>query len=144
MENTNHGEQAIRNKGESQVYSFARDQKAVIAHTSLNQSALDFAGNRDRIIKSIKKAKASGCTYRTCQETEIPGYGCEDHFMELDTYSHCWEVIGDLLRDPELTRDILVETTTPILFRSSTYNCKVMILNGKIVGIRPKIFMADG
>lgn len=139
-----HSDRKIGKKGEAHVFSFARDQKAVIAHTSLNQSALDFQGNRDRIIKSIKKAKASGCTYRTCQETEIPGYGCEDHFMELDTFNHCWEVIGDLLRDPELTRDILVETTMPILFRSSSYNCKVMLLNGKIVGIRPKIFMADG
>jgi NAD+ synthase (glutamine-hydrolysing) len=134
----------IGSRGEGEIYSFARNLKAVIAHVSLNQSALDFEGNKNRIIKSIQKAKAMGCSYRTCQETEIPGYGCEDHFMELDTYTHCWEVIADILRDPELTKNILVETTMPILFRSSSYNCKLLLLNGKIVGIRPKIFLADG
>ena len=24
-------------------------------------------------------------------ELEIPGYGCEDHFFELDTVDHSWE-----------------------------------------------------
>lgn len=52
-----HGDRKIGKKGEAHVFSFARDQKAVIAHTSLNQSALDFQGNRDRIIKSIKRPR---------------------------------------------------------------------------------------
>lgn len=28
---------------------------------------------------------------------EIPGYGCEDHFLELDTIDHSWEVLGDII-----------------------------------------------
>jgi NAD+ synthase (glutamine-hydrolysing) len=64
--------------------------------------------------------------------------------MEIDTFAHSWEVIGDILKEPELTDGILVETTLPIYYRSSAYNCKVLILDGKIVAIRPKIFMADG
>lgn len=27
-------------------------------------------------------------------ELELPGYGCEDHFQELDTVEHCWECIA--------------------------------------------------
>ena len=30
-------------------------------------------------------------------ELELPGYGCEDHFQELDTVEHCWECIAGLL-----------------------------------------------
>jgi hypothetical protein len=26
-------------------------------------------------------------------ELEVCGYGCEDHFYELDTVDHCWEVL---------------------------------------------------
>ncbi len=27
-------------------------------------------------------------------ELEIPGYGCEDHFLELDTIEHSWECLA--------------------------------------------------
>jgi hypothetical protein len=27
-------------------------------------------------------------------ELEVPGYGCEDHFLELDTVTHSWEAIA--------------------------------------------------
>ena len=29
-------------------------------------------------------------------ELELPGYGCEDHFQELDTVEHCWECISGM------------------------------------------------
>ena len=30
-------------------------------------------------------------------ELEIPGYGCEDHFQEMDTVEHSWECLTELL-----------------------------------------------
>ena len=27
-------------------------------------------------------------------ELELPGYGCEDHFLELDTVEHSWECLA--------------------------------------------------
>jgi NAD+ synthase (glutamine-hydrolysing) len=27
-------------------------------------------------------------------ELEVCGYGCEDHFLELDTVEHAWEVLA--------------------------------------------------
>jgi NAD+ synthase (glutamine-hydrolysing) len=35
-------------------------QLAILATCNLNQWALDFVGNRDRIIESIRQAKAKG------------------------------------------------------------------------------------
>lgn len=32
-------------------------------------------------------------TIQVGPELEIPGYGCEDHFMELDTIDHSWEAL---------------------------------------------------
>jgi NAD+ synthase (glutamine-hydrolysing) len=37
---------------------------AILATCNLNQWALDFEGNRDRIIESIRQAKAKGATLR--------------------------------------------------------------------------------
>jgi len=30
-------------------------------------------------------------------ELEITGYSCEDHFLEMDTMDHSWQVLGDIL-----------------------------------------------
>ena len=38
-----------------------------------------------------------GATYRVGPELEVSGYGCEDHFFELDTVKHSWQVIADIL-----------------------------------------------
>ena len=55
--------------------------RLTVSTCSLNQWALDFDGNRDRIVRSIERAKAAGSTLRIGPELEIPGYGCYDHFL---------------------------------------------------------------
>lgn len=73
---------------------------------------------------------------------EIPGYGCEDHFLENDTYLHCWESLGKLL-DSDLTDDILCDFGMPVIHRNVRYNCRIFVLNRKILLIRPKLILAD-
>lgn len=58
---------------------------ACLATCNLNQWSMDFEGNLRRIRESIEKAKALGATYRVGPELEVTGYGCEDHFFEMDT-----------------------------------------------------------
>jgi NAD+ synthase (glutamine-hydrolysing) len=53
-----------------------------VATCQLRQWALDFAGNRERILTSIVEAKKKGATLRVGPELEVPGYGCLDHFLE--------------------------------------------------------------
>lgn len=85
-----------------------------------------------------------GCRYRTCQEMEITSHSCDDHFKELDTIKHSWQVVEKILREPELTKDIIVETSMPMVHRASVYNCKLILHNQRIVLVRPKLVMADG
>ena len=70
-----------------------------LATCQLNQFALDFEGNLERIITSIKEAKARKATLRLGPELvgtimppnnpllirlqEITGYGCYDHLYAL-------------------------------------------------------------
>lgn len=46
-------------------------RKVTIAASTLNQWALDFEGNLDRILQSILEAKELGATFRTGPELEI-------------------------------------------------------------------------
>ena len=64
---------------------------------SLNQWSMDFLGNKERILESIIKSHQQGCTYRLGPELETSGYSCQDHFYEIDTIDHSWEIIAAIL-----------------------------------------------
>jgi NAD+ synthase (glutamine-hydrolysing) len=80
---------------------------ATVAVSCLNQWALDFDGNKRRILQSIETAKLFNATYRSGPELEICGYSCEDHFLESDTLLHSWQVLIDIMMHPS-SSDILV------------------------------------
>jgi NAD+ synthase (glutamine-hydrolysing) len=105
---------------------------------------MSFKKNRDNIIKSIKMAKEMGASYRLGPELEVCGYSCEDHFFEPDTEKHSWEMLADILKDKDLTKDILCDIGMPVAYKGTLYNCRVYVLNQEILLIRPKLFMADG
>ena len=116
-----------------------------VATCNLNQWAMDFDGNTRRIAESCAKAKRLGATYRLGPELEICGYGCEDHFFEMDTFVHCWEVLHRLVFDWKCTDDGLVcDFGMPVLHDGVRYNCRVLVANRKILLIRPKVALADG
>ena len=115
---------------------------AKVATCNLNQWAMDFTGNLSRIEASIAAAKAAGCRFRTGPELEVTGYSCEDAFLESDTFMHAWESLASLLRG-DLTDNILVDIGMPVMHRNVSYNCRVVCLNRKILGIRPKFCLAN-
>jgi NAD+ synthase (glutamine-hydrolysing) len=119
-----------------------RGDLVTVATCNLNQWALDFDGNLRRILKSCKEAKELGATYRLGPELEICGYGCEDHFLESDTFLHCWESLEELFEEGA-TDDLLCDFGMPILYAGARYNCRVLCRNKKILMIRPKTSLAD-
>lgn len=113
-----------------------------LATCALNQWALDFEGNLSRVKASIVKAKSEGARYRVGPELELPGYGCEDHFLEVDTIEHSWECLTDLLSG-DFTDGIVCDVGMPVLHAGVRYNCRVFVLNRKILLIRPKLCLAN-
>jgi len=113
-----------------------------VAACNLNQWALDFDGNLSRILLSCEQAKSAGASYRLGPELELCGYGCEDHFLELDTFEHCWESLASLL-EKGATDGILCDFGMPVLFAGARYNCRILCQDKKILLIRPKTSMAD-
>ena len=108
----------------------------------LNCWAMDFPLNLHLIKESIREAKAKCCTFRTGPELEITGYGCEDHFLEHDTFVHAWDSLAQLLQT-DLTDGILCDIGMPVMHRNVAYNCRVICLNRRILGIRPKFCLAN-
>lgn len=111
---------------------------------NLNQWALDFEGNTKRIIESIQEAKRQGSTLRVGPELEICGYDCLDHFLEGDLYLHCWQMMQRILTDPSC-HGILLDIGMPVMHRGNRFNARIIVLDGKILLIRPKLYLAaDG
>ncbi|KAK9773015.1 putative Glutamine-dependent NAD(+) synthetase [Seiridium cardinale] len=113
-----------------------------LATCSLNQWALDWEGNLGRIKTSILKAKEAGATLRTGPELEISGYGCLDHFLEADVYDHSLDMLSSILTDSSL-HGILIDVGLPLMHRGCRYNSRAIILNGKLLCLRPKIYLAN-
>ncbi|KAI9315128.1 hypothetical protein BX666DRAFT_359234 [Dichotomocladium elegans] len=113
-----------------------------VATCSLNQWALDFEGNLERILESIRIAKQRGAKLRVGPELEVSGYGCYDHFMEGDTYLHSWEVLATIIQSEE-AKNMILDIGMPVMHKTVKYNCRVILCDGKIVCIRPKIFLAN-
>lgn len=116
-------------------------QRAVLATCTLNQWALDFEGNFQRIEESIRIAKEKGARYRLGPELEISGYSCGDHFFEADTCNHSYDVLARLLKNKSWS-DIICDVGLPVMHAGKLYNCRVLFLNGKILLIRPKMCLA--
>jgi len=115
-----------------------------IASCTLSQFVLDYRKNTDRILNSIRVAKQAGCTYRVGPELEITGYSCEDHFYEMDTLEMSWLYLGEIIEKTKTEfTDILCDIGTLVMHNGVRYNCRVYCLNGKIVLIRPKMYLAD-
>ncbi|KAF8028051.1 hypothetical protein BT93_E0843 [Corymbia citriodora subsp. variegata] len=113
-----------------------------VATCNLNQWAMDFDCNMKNVKESIAEAKTAGAVIRLGPELEITGYGCEDHFLELDTVTHAWECLKELLLG-DWTDGILCSFGMPIIKGSERYNCQVLCMNRKIIMIRPKMWLAN-
>ncbi|HHZ89129.1 TPA: glutamine-dependent NAD(+) synthetase [Candidatus Poribacteria bacterium] len=113
-----------------------------LATCNLNQWALDFEGNLERILASIEEAKNRDACYRLGPELEITGYGCEDAFLEEDTFRHAWESFAEIIGN-DLTEGILCDIGMPIMHKNVRYNCRIFVLDRKILLIRPKLFLAN-
>jgi NAD+ synthase (glutamine-hydrolysing) len=138
-------------------------RRVTLATCALNQWALDFDGNRERILESmrvwfgsfglasdplphpkgIRRARAAGAAYRLGPELEICGYGCNDHFYEHDTYAHSLEVLAALLAAPDARGAMVVDVGLPVLHRGVRYNCRAFFRDGVLLLLRPKMALAD-
>lgn len=120
------------------------DSTVRLATFSLNQHVLAFDENKDRIIRALKMAKASGAKLGITSELSLCGYSCADHFLEPETEKNCFLSLAEILRRaPEEFPDIVFLVGMPMCFMRVRYNVDVICLNNQILLIRPKINLAN-
>ncbi|MDN4164896.1 NAD(+) synthase [Cytophagales bacterium LB-30] len=113
-----------------------------IAGATVNQTPLDWQGNKQRILAAIKEAQAKQITFVCFPELCITGYGCEDLFLS----DWLWEkAFTTLLEIVPHIQGISVALGLPIRYKGISYNTVAVVSNGKILGFTAKQFMAlDG
>lgn len=70
------------------------------------------------------------------------GLNCAFLTEQGDTIMHSWQVLGKILTTPE-THGILLDIGMPIKHKGVLYNCRILVQDGKILLIRPKLALAN-
>jgi NAD+ synthase (glutamine-hydrolysing) len=113
-----------------------------VAAAVLNQTPLDWVHNAKNIRNAIQSARESGVSLLCLPELCITGYGCEDAFLSANTHQRSWGILNDLLPD---TTGMVVSFGLPVLHQNGLFNCAALAVDGKLVGLAAKRFLAgDG
>ena len=110
-----------------------------VASGVLNQTPLDWEGNRDRILRAIEAAREQRVTVLCLPELCITGYGCEDAFFSGDVLRLAKEVLVEIV---PATRGMIVSVGVPLLNRGALYNTACLLVDGKIAGFVGKRHLA--
>lgn len=94
--------------------------------------------NANQIIAQINEAEKNGASLVVFPELCVTGYTCSDLFLQSALLNAAKDAVKKIVFETaEL--DIISIVGTPIALRQSLFNCAVVIYNGKILGIVPKI-----
>ncbi|HZW06047.1 MAG TPA: NAD(+) synthase, partial [Phycisphaerales bacterium] len=110
-----------------------------IAGATLNQTPLDWAGNRANIAAALQHARERRVGVLCLPEMCISGYGCEDAFSGIDVHRRCWEGLRELLPH---TRGMAVSFGLPLLYRNAVFNTVALAVDGRLVGAVAKRHLA--
>ncbi|MFM8413340.1 MAG: NAD(+) synthase [Planctomycetota bacterium] len=110
--------------------------------SALNQTPLDWDGNRDRIVAAIAAARAAGVAILGLPELCVSGYGCDDAFLAPGTPRMAWRVLQEIVPH---TAGIAVALGLPVRFENGVYDAAAVVADGRLAGIVCKQHLAgDG
>jgi len=102
-----------------------------VAAGVLNQTPLDWDGNRRNIIGAIEAARREGACILCLPELCITGYGCEDVFSSPGLQRTAIEVLESIV--PE-TRGMIVSAGLPVLHAGGLFNTACLMVDGALQG----------
>lgn len=114
-------------------------QTVRVAAAVLNQTALDLAGNCERIRQALTQAKESHCQILCLPELCLTGYGCEDMFLSEGFNQSAAEHLLELAKQVD---SLAVCVGLPISYEGKTFNGVALIAHQKILGIVAKQHLA--
>jgi NAD+ synthase (glutamine-hydrolysing) len=109
---------------------------------SLNQTPLDWKGNRERIERALDESRRAEVRILVLPELAITGYGCEDMFHSPALLERAKRTLVELL--PRTTGMVTV-LGLPLAFRGAVFNTVALVANGQLHGFVAKTHLAgDG
>ncbi|MEQ9167740.1 MAG: NAD(+) synthase [Fulvivirga sp.] len=116
--------------------------KTRVGGATLNQTPLDWKGNRKNILEAIKKAQKEKVEILCLPELAISGYGCEDNFLSDWIYR---QALKSLLQIVPHCSDIIVVVGLPYKHNDINFNVACIIKDKTILGFYAKQNLAlDG
>lgn len=113
-----------------------------IAAGVLNQTPLDWLGNRENILAAIASARSEQVGVLCLPELCITGYGCEDAFHSSGVHATALEMLQSIV--PE-TKGIAVSVGLPVTYAGGVFNVAALLVDGRIAGFVGKQHLAgDG
>ena len=106
-----------------------------VAAATLNQTPLDWDGNRAHIIAAIEDARAEGVSILCLPELCITGYGCEDAFLSPGTQAMALALLEEIL---PYAHGIVVSVGLPLFHNKALYNTCALLVDGKLAGFVAK------
>jgi len=113
-----------------------------VAAAVLNQTPLDWNGNKARILAALDDARAQGVKILCLPEMCICGYNCEDAYHSPGVHRMAWQNLQEIL---PATRGLIVSLGLPLQHHNGIFNAACLVADGKILGFVAKRFLAgDG
>ena len=103
----------------------------------------DVAYNTRRICKKITEADEKGADLVIFPELAVTGYSCADLFMQKTLQEAAKKGLCEIVAYCADYPAITVVVGAPVLIDDLLYNCAVVISNGEIKGIVPKVFLPN-
>src|SRR6185436_16345785 len=115
-------------------------KKIKISAISLKTTPLDFEGNRNRIIEVLQDKETQNSSLIAFPELCISGYGCEDAFYNSFVWKESFLSLKKIL---PYTKNRIVIVGLPVFLSPHLYNCSVILCNEMLIGISPKVNLAN-
>ncbi|MCQ2148025.1 MAG: NAD(+) synthase [Bacteroidales bacterium] len=100
----------------------------------------DVSSNADEICRIIAESENDKVSLLTFPELSVTGYTCGDLFAQNHLLDAAEKAVGKI-RDFTRGMFITVVVGAPVRFRDRLYNCAIVIRNGNVIGIVPKIYL---
>ena len=113
-----------------------------IAAGVLNQTPLDWEGNRQNILDAIDQAKKDDVTVLCLPELCITAYGCEDAFHSSGVHATAMEMLVSII---PASKGMVVSVGIPVTYAGGLFNTAALLVDGKLAGFVAKQHLAgDG
>ncbi len=103
-----------------------------VAAAVLNQTPLDWDGNKRNILSALEAAREAKATIVCLPELCITGYGCEDAFLSPGLQATALAVLEEIV--PQ-TRGMIVSVGLPLYHAGCVFNAAAVIVDGALRGM---------